>query len=313
MIGVGLLGVTLWDRYEQKREAARYEGESLYRPQQYSLTVDGKSYRLRDGVESYLLIGLDKYSTNKVEDDAVRNQQQADFLFLLIVDNKEQSYTALHINRDTMAEIERYGLAGMKLKSFTGQLALSHTYGNGRNDSSRYTCNAVSGALFGVPIAHYVSLPMDAIPVLNDLAGGVTVLIEDDFSAVDPSLVQGQRQTLMGQQALTFVRARGGMTDSSNLNRMSRQRVYLEALRGALDAKLSEDSEFALDFAMELSDYMISDITVDQIAELANTLKSYHYEGIETVKGEAVVGEEFMEFYPDESALQAQVIRLFLN
>lgn len=52
---------------------------------------------------------------------------------------------------------------------------------------------------------------MDGIVEMNDLLGGVTVTVEDDFSQVDSSLVMGKRVTLTGQQALTFVRSRRGV------------------------------------------------------------------------------------------------------
>ena len=313
LIGVGLLGAALWDRHERQLESARYEGESLYSPERFSVTLNGRSYQLRDGLECFLLMGLDSFSTEKTEPDAIRNDQQADFLFLLVVDHSTQSCCALHINRDTMAEIDRYGLAGRRLKGFTGQLALSHTYGSGKNDSCRYTCDAVSRLLLGLPIRHYLSLTMDAIPVLNDLVGGVKVTIEDDFSNSDPTLIQGQTQTLHGKQALTFVRARGHMNDSSNLNRMKRQRVYMQALYETLTGKLRADEDLGLRLARELSDYMVSDLSVEELSALAEKLKDYRYDGVLTIEGEAKRGEKYMEFYVDTDALQTLLTGLVLE
>ena len=123
----------------------------------------------------------------------------------MIVDKTAHSFSALHINRDTMAEIQRLGVGGVKLDTVTAQLALAHTYGSGGRDSCRNTVQAVSRYLYDVPVQHYFALPMDAIPVLNDLAGGVTVHVDDDFSNTDPSIVQGKDVTLRGDQALTFV------------------------------------------------------------------------------------------------------------
>lgn len=56
--------------------------------------------------------------------------------------------------------------------------------------------------LYGVEIDHYISLMMDGVAVLNDLAGGVTLKVMDDFGAFDPALVQGETVTLRGEQAL---------------------------------------------------------------------------------------------------------------
>lgn len=313
LICVGLLGVALYDRAEQKREAERYEGESLYTPEEYQLDVDGTIYHLRDGLECYLLIGLDKFSEQVTDRETVRNKQQSDFLLLMIVDRENRSFCGLHINRDTMTEIERYGLGGVKLKSMVAQLALAHTYGSGGTLSCRYTCNAVSKLLYGIPIQHYLAITMDAIPAINDLVGGVTVFIEDDFSRVDPALEQGTEHRLVGDEALTFVRARGKMTEPTNVNRMERQRVYMNALYEAFQDSLSSDENFPLRLANELSGYMVSDLTVEMLSQLAEELKDYRFVGIESIEGEAVVGEEYWEFYADANALREQVVRLFLT
>ena len=65
--------------------------------------------------------------------------------------------------------------------------------------------------------------------------------------------------------------------------------------------------------ATELSDYSVSDLSVEELSALADRVKDYRYDGIEGLAGDAVVGEQFVEFYPDQDALQAQVIRLMLT
>lgn len=41
-------------------------------------------------------------------------------------------------------------------------------------------------------------MSLDGISVLNDLAGGVTVTLEDDFSAEDPAMTRGTTLSLHG-------------------------------------------------------------------------------------------------------------------
>lgn len=313
LIGVGLVSVRLWEQHLHKQEAQRYEDESLYHPEEYSLELEGKTYRMRENVDAFLLVGLDKFSDSIEERETVRNNQQADFLFLMIVDHAKRTYTALHINRDTMCEIGRYGLAGVQLKSTTAQLALSHTYGSGGRDSLRHTMDAVSKLLLDVPLAHALSVTMDAVPAVNDLVGGVTVTVVDDFSNVDAKLVQGEKHRLKGQEALTYVRSRGAMDDKTNLNRMERQRVFLNGLYEQLNLKLHQDENFALRLASELSAYMVSDLSVDQLSKIAEQVKDYTFKGIETLDGNAVVGNGHVEFYVNENQLRDTVIRLFLT
>ncbi len=56
---------------------------------------------------------------------------------------------------------------------------------------------------------------------------------------------------------------------------------------------------------------MVSDCTVTQLSQTYDCWESYEDGGIYTVEGTAKVGEEFMEFYPDEAALRRLVAELF--
>ena len=314
LIGVGLLSVHFWEKSQRDREAELAAETDVYAaPERARVYYDNAWYEMRGDLETYLVMGLDKYESTKSDPDSYNNNQQCDFLLLMIVDRDTKSYSALHINRDTMAEIQRLGLGGVKLDSFTGQLALAHTYGSGGRDSCRNTVQAVSRFLYDVPIDHYFSVTMDAVPVINDLAGGVTVHVDDDFSRVDPSIEKGKDVRLVGQQALRFVQARGGVGDNSNLSRMNRQREYMNGLYKQFSDKLANEDGFAARMASKLADYSVSDLTTTELGNLAERMKGYRFTTIYTIGGEAVVGEEFMEFYADEADLQSQVIRLFFR
>lgn len=313
VIGGGFLGMHFWENAQKTRETETAVEETYEIPGRLTVTYQGEQYRLRDDLETYLIIGLDKFTYTRSDPEAYINNQQSDFLFLMVVDKAKETYCAIHINRDTMTEIQRLGIGGKRLGTFKGQLALAHTYGSGDKDSCRNTVEAVSGFLYDVPIDHYFSMTMDAIPVLNDLVGGVTVHIDDDFSAVDPSLEQGKDVRLKGQQALTFVRARGGVGDQSNLSRMNRQREYIYGLYQQITDKLHNVDGFATRLASKLVDFSVSDLTSTQLSNLSERMKDYRFTTIYTIPGEAVKGEEFMEFYADDAALQELVIQIFFK
>lgn len=314
LIGAGLFSVHFWEKSQRSREEKVLAETDVYvAPEKARVYYNDAWYELRGDLETYLIMGLDKLEETKSDPNSYINNQQADFLLLMIVDKTSKSYCALHINRDTMAEITQLGLGGVKIGTFTGQLALAHTYGSGGRDSCRNTVQAVSRYLYDVPIDHYFSITMDAIPVLNDLVGGVTVHINDDFSAYDPTMVQGKDIRLVGQQALTFVRNRKDVGDNTNLSRMNRQREYINALYRQLSAKLQNEDGFGARLASKLADYSVSDLTTTELSNLSERLKGYPFTSIYTIKGEAVVGEKFMEFYTDEADLQEQVIRLFFK
>ena len=270
---------------------------------------NGTAYARREDLETVLLLGVDKFEGETPE--GYVNNQQADFLLLLVLDEENETCTPIQLNRDTMTQIQVLGVTGEPAGTMTGQLALAHTYGSGEEDSCENTVLAVSNLLYGMEIDHYVSLTMDGVALLNDLVGGVTVEVLDDFSGIDDTLVQGETVTLKGQQALTYVRSRGGMEDSTNLHRMERQRQYLAALQGQLSSKAQSDEGFTLEALLQLNEYLVSDCTVEQLSALGDNLAQYQVSDILTTQGEAQVGEEFMEFTVDETALQQLVLDVF--
>ena len=272
---------------------------------------NGTAYAKKEGLETVLLLGVDKFEGETPE--GYVNNQQADFLLLLVMDKQHETCTPIQLNRDTMTQIRILGVTGEPAGTFTGQLALAHTYGSGEEDSCENTVLAVSNLLYGMEIDHYVSLTMDGVAILNDLVGGVTVEVLDDFSGIDDTLVQGETFTLYGQHALTYVRARGSLEDSTNLHRMERQRQYLAGLQEQVKKAAQSDSNFSLDALLQVNEYMVSDCTVNQLSDLINSMVTYEIEDIRTTQGEAQVGEEYMEFTVDEDALQQLVLEVFYD
>lgn len=310
----GLMLIHRWEENDSRRKVeiqAEQSGNHVGEPVVPVVRYQGKWYRQNPEIETILLIGVDKFGSEILQSDSYNNSQQSDFLMLILLDKENQRFTPLHLNRDTMAEVPLLDVTGKMYDTHVEQLALAHTYGSGGKDSCRNTVQAVSNLLYGIEIDHYLSVTMDAVQVLNDLVGGVTVHIEDDFSAVDSALVQGEDVTLQGKQALTFVRSRGSMEDSSNLARMERQRDYLKSLREQTMVCLNADSNFAIRATLALADYMLSDCTAIQLSELLDMAMTFDPSKIMTVAGEAIHGEKYMEFHVDEAVLQQQVIDLF--
>ncbi len=269
---------------------------------------DGKEYELKNNLESILVLGLDKFTN---EDSGYNNDKQADFLMLLVIDHDEKVCTPIHINRDSMVDMDVLGVAGEKIGTVKKQVALSHTYGNGREVSCRNAANAVSGLLLGMEIDHYVSVTMEAVPVYNDFVGGVTVEILDDFTAVDASMVKGEKIKLNGEQALKYVRSRYGLDDSTNNTRMKRQKQYLKALYEKSYKLANEDESFIQSAALKVTDYIVSDCSINKLETVLETITSYELAEIVNIDGESVLGEEFMEFYPDVASVEKTVVDCF--
>ncbi len=291
-----------WEKNKDKFDEQDFGSETV--------VYQGEEYTLKKNVETFLILGLDKFDGTSSA-DSYNNDMQADFLMLLVFDNDAKRCTAIHINRDTMADINVLGVAGNKINTVKKQIALSHTYGNGKDVSCHNAGESVSSVLMGMKVNHYMSLTLDSVPVFNDLVGGVEVEILDDFTGIDDTLIKGEKVTLMGESALNYVRTRAGLEDSTNSTRMVRQRQYVNALYEKVLSRIESDEEFVLNALGNVSDYMISDRSVTQLQALSEKFNEYEFTGIRELEGELVRTESFMEFYPNEDFVKKTVIELF--
>lgn len=273
------------------------------------LRYNGGRYLKNDAIETVLLMGLDRFGDQPA--DSV-DAQQADMLLLLVLDRSTGTCTPLHINRDTMCTIYQLDAMGEPFMPLNGQICLAHAYGSGGRDSCRNQVRAVSELLYDTPIDHYASVTMDAVGIINNLVGGVTVTVLDDLSALDSALVQGETVTLQGDQALTYVRARMGLADPTNLNRMKRQQQYLTALQQKFTQELAENDDLSRQIVTAVSDDMVSDFTVNSLSSFVDMATTYTFTPIREIAGEAVYSEDRSpEFYADEDALYQMVVDLF--
>jgi len=262
-------------------------------------------YIPKDSLESILILGIDKMVSGPEER---KNSEQADFLALVVLDKDKETYKIIYINRDTITDIPQTDAFGEVYGYIKGQLALAHTYGNDEKTKCRNTENTVEKLLYGINIDHYLSMTMDAVAVLNDSVGGVTVQLMDDFTELDETFLKNTVVTLKGEQALTYVQARVSLEDSSNLHRMDRQKQYISALLEKLSSYEIENDSDAL---IEVSEYLVSDCTIEQLSRMLERIGNYTCEETISIEGEAVKGNEFIEFYADEQALQELVIETF--
>ncbi len=298
-----LFAVNLWE-VRQKTQFDQQTAEVFASVIEYK----GKTYELNENVETMLIIGLDKFES--AETDSYNNDMQADFIMLLVIDNENEKFMGLHINRDTIADIDILGVDGGSIEITKQQIALAHTYGNGKEVSCRNTAVAVS-RLLNVEVDHYVSVTMDAVEVYNDFVGGVELTVLDDFSGIDDTLIKGEKVTLMGDHALNYVRSRYGLDDSTNSRRMERQRQYMDALYEKTVSCIENDDSFILNAASKLSSSIVSDCSANRLQSVAEKFSDYEFMGMQDLEGKSVAGEKFMEFYPDEESLKETVVNLF--
>ncbi len=274
-----------------------------------TITRDGVDYFPRQDVTVMMVLGIDQYGPVE-SSNYYRNNGSADSIMLLVFDETNEECTVLYLNRDTMLDMDVLGVRGEYAGTTYGQLALAHTYGTGLEDSCINMKNTLENFLHGLSIDYYVSMKMDAIPILNDAVGGVTVTVVDDFSKVNPSITMGEL-TLQGDQVIDFVRTRKDVGDQKNVTRMERQKEYVDNFLQALYQKEHEDINFAVNLYDDIAPYIVTDCSVETLSGMLDRYVDFTIKEVVTPEGENLIGDGHYEFYIDEEKLDEIIVRLF--
>lgn len=275
-----------------------------------SIEIDGIAYQPKKNLTTILLMGIDRPTDQQRVGN--RNGGQADFLRLIVIDSSNKTVSQLQIDRDTMTPITVLGVLGDRSGIRTAQISLSHGFGDGGEQSCELAVEAVSNLLLNTPIDFYLAMNLDGISELNDLVGGVTVTLEDDFSALDPTMTKGKTLTLTGDQAEIFVRGRHSVGVGTNESRMVRQEQYMAELTTLMDAKQNEDADFVGTLYDALTPYLTTNMSRGRLINEAWAAKDYEREPVIKPEGVHEVGADgFMQFTVDEASLQEAVLTLF--
>lgn len=308
---IALVAVALFniDKLFGDNEDGYWGSATNHEKEMNTVYIDGEAYLPKSGVKNYLIIGVDKFG--EVGDGGVA---QADFIAVLSFNAKNNEYTVFPINRDTMTEVDVLDVFGNKSGTRMEQIALAHAYGSpfeiSNSQKCKNTAKAVSGLLHGVKFYSYFSLTMDAIKELVDFVGGVSIVVDSDMTSVDERLVEGDQVLLDGELALSYIRARGQLNDSSNVARMKRQEIFLKGLIRSISNANLDDKAWATCYS-RVSPYITTNAGMELIDELNDILSSDNVGKMISLEGESVVGSQYMEFYVDSEALKKTVIDVF--
>ena len=270
---------------------------------------DGVAYFPRQDITTILFMGIDEMGP--VQSSGYhRNHGESDVIMLVILDEKNENCSILVFNRDSMVTMPALGLGGKQAGTFYGQLALSHTYGSGLEDSAENVRTTLQDLLGDVRIDYYVAMNMDAISIMTDAVGGVRIKVTDDFSYVDDSISTGE-VLLDGDQAYSFVRSRQGIGDQLNITRMARHKEFVAGFMKAFSEKTGKNDTFVLTTYDKVAPYIVTDCSVNTLTALVSRFSEYELLEIVSPEGENVLTEEYYEFHLDQEALEALVMRLF--
>lgn len=272
------------------------------------ITYEGNTYTYNKNLLNILFLGVDKTEIVELQ-STPGTAGQSDCIIILSINRETQETKMIQISRDSMTEVEIYDANGNYFTTVIAQIATQYAYGNGKDTSCWATKRAVSKLLGDLPIAGYVSINIDGIQTLTDAIGGVTINIPEDYTHIDPLFIKGETITLTGKQAERYVRYRDLYASGSNSDRMRRQTQFIPALIDTVKSKVGSLGDLYESFYQLLSPYMVTDLTADQIDELAD----YNLQTDEFlyVPGEIRAGEKYEEYHVDKEELQKLLLDTF--
>ena len=152
----------------------------------------------------------------------------ADVIILLHVSADRKNAVALSFPRDLMVSVpECPNPEGGEKYSARDMVQINATMNTGGPACTLLTVQKLTG----VKIPYLAMIDFKGVIAMSEAVGGVTVCvaepIKDDYTQL---YLEAGEHTLIGEQALAFLRTRHGVGDGSDLSRISNQQVFLTSL-----------------------------------------------------------------------------------
>lgn len=254
----------------------------------------------REGIQTMLVMGLTDYDG----EGSYRSGSRSDLLLLIVMDQGKKSAAMLQMNPDTLVPFTVPGTN----EETQMPLGVVVSYGSGGSDSCLSQRKAVSKLLGGVPIDHYMTLDPQAIAVVSDMLGGISVTLTDPFLQSHSDLEE--TTALQGDLAKEFFFSREA-GDVENEDHMERQRRFLTGLFTPFMAS-AQDDDFLMQLTMQLGEGFTTDLTLSQMVTLLQDLGGYQLEeAILTLPGETALVDGVPQFQPDSQGMEQILNALF--
>lgn len=276
---------------------------------------NGKKYRYNDKVITVLAMGIDSRENGVSPMEKWGDAGLADTVFLVALNTATGQMQLISISRDTMTELNCYDETGNFVGYAIDHLSVGYFYGDNAHGSCKAMVEDVSKLFYGLPINLYCSFSMDAIPLLNDAVGGVTVTIPEEYLTTMgySPYSAGQSVTLQGNEARSFVQNRNCEADGSNNDRMARQKQYAVGFIQSAKQAIKENPSLPMELYRLLSDSMCTNLNASRAVYLAQQALALQFseENIRVVQGTNNYDGEYDEFYVDKEALIDMILEVF--
>lgn len=277
------------------------------------IIYQGDIYEYNDDITTILIMGIDKTDNKSSEEDEILDEGQADALFLLVINNRDESLKIIGINRNTMTDVDIYDSYGNYLTTQIAQIAVQHGFGDTPEKACELEKIAVSKLFYSLPIHAYAAINMSAIPLINDSVGGIDIIYEESDKSKDSNIEIGKPIHLNGSMAYEYLCERDRNEAGSADFRLQRHKKYLLSLMQKCKKLVVERPTLFKDIYNSLADQITTDMTSDEVYYLLSNAGEYSFDSnnLYLLDGVTNVGEVFEEFYPDNDALLKLMIDVF--
>lgn len=279
----------------------------------HTIFYQGKEYRYKEHMVNVLCLGIDKEEHLSVRNDVDNSVGQADAIYLVSMDTKEDKIRILAVPRDTMVILQMYNSLDEYMGMRDGQLTLQYAYADGMEKSAQLTVGQVSNILNQIPVNAYVAINIYSLWTMNAAIGGVDVVMDADYTDLNPAFASGKTIHLTEKLLENYLRERDVEEAGSAYTRLHRQKQYMLAFYETAKHKLKTDVTLPLRLLDVLEKDMELDITIPEMVYLITEGMQCEFssENIYTLPGAQVQGEKYEEFHLDKEAVEALVIELF--
>lgn len=307
IILLAILGTTLYKQFEEKKEEEK-EPTHISQANKNAVYFNGEPYVYNTNIKNILFLGVDNDKEITLQNQ-IGKSGQADTIIIVSIDKEKKTTELMQISRNAMTEVDLYDKNGNYYSSINAQIATQYAYGNGANTSCWAMKRTVSELLQDLPISGYFALDIAAVTIANDMLGGVTITIPEDYTEIDPAFQKGATITLNGEQAEKYVRYRNLSETGSNNERMQRQAQYISALLDTFQAKEGYTDEKLEALYDAIASYAVTDLSAEEMKELLNT--QWNTDEVTYLPGETKQGEEYEEFHVNQEKLKEILIKRF--
>lgn len=307
ILAFGVMIVSLCYYKIQKTDETMQESVIEEIPETKTFRYDGVDYYPKQNQQVLLYMGINQ--TGEFHSDDKQENVQPESMMLIAVNEDAQTYSILQLNRNTQADI----ILSNQKKDTPEQapIAQAYTYGKDVKDQCQNLEATISNYLTGIEIDNYLLFGIEALKMSNDQTGGSNVTIEDDFSQIDPLLIQGEKTTLLGDHALAYLQTIPGEDSIEREGTLRRQRIFFQCFTENLNRMTEDDSTFPIRLFQNLGNYIQTDCSTDQLASVLGNLVDYTLEQSVVLTGEEMEQDGKQVYVVDDDDMKKLCIELF--